>query len=206
MPIRHEEIEPAIVIQIHKLGAPTQQEPRRSSNPGGPGDVIEETLALVVIELVCVMRKIRHKGIEKSIIVIIPQVRPHGRLLITLTVVSNAGFDRDVGERAVAIVPVQVAGRRIVSHKYVRIAVIIVVAEDHAKSIVPVMHVGDSGALGDLRERAITVVVEEGVGLARQAAWSTKDAGALEEAGGFRRVASGRIFDIKVDITRHVEV
>src|SRR3989454_10319608 len=57
VPIRHEEIEPAIVIQIHKLGAPTQQEPRRSSNPGGPGDVIEETLELVVIELVCVMRK-----------------------------------------------------------------------------------------------------------------------------------------------------
>ncbi len=123
---------------------------------------------VVVVEVLGVVGKVALHQVSPAVVVVVGEVRAHARLLLALAAVGNSRLHADVGEGAVAVVVVKRAGRGIVGHVDVGPAVAVIIAPHHAQTVI--LAGVDPGALGDVGEGSITIVVEEEVAPPGQAA------------------------------------
>jgi hypothetical protein len=103
---------------------------------------------------------VAHEQIQLAVPVVVePGCPDRPRLLARGRRPRDTGLACDIGKRAVPVVPVE----RVVVHagdEQVGVAVVVVVARGHAHVVAGS---GDRGPLGDVRERAVAVVVIEAV-------------------------------------------
>src|SRR6185369_3268795 len=107
--------------------------------------------------------------IHFAVAVVVPGGNPHGCLRQPCIGKSESGDITYILEGSVFAVAVQVARSRIVGHRQIEPPVIIYVNKDRGESVV-ILRVRNAGLLAHIGESTITVVVEEMVALAWQAA------------------------------------
>src|ERR1041384_399171 len=90
MTIRHEKIFPAVVVIINKSGAPTEKWNGHFAQPSLKRKVGEVSFAIVVIENIRVVRKVRNFKIDSSIIVVIADCQAHAGLLAAVLIQRDA--------------------------------------------------------------------------------------------------------------------
>ena len=76
----HENVGIAVVVEINDAGTPTD-EPGLDCEQGGAGDVIEIPSAVIVIEAVGIIGKVRFKEIQMTIQIVVPCTDTHSGLL-----------------------------------------------------------------------------------------------------------------------------
>src|SRR6266480_5526481 len=126
MPLRNEEVLPAIIVVIEQMRAPTGKSESRSTHARLFGDILEGAFAVVVKEVISFIGKIRDDNVRATVIVVIAEVGPHPGKRFAVLIVGNACGEADFGERAISVVVVQEARHRIVGDKDVREAVVII--------------------------------------------------------------------------------
>jgi hypothetical protein len=110
------------------------------------------------------MAVVCHKQIQQSVVVVVePAGRDGPHLAAVVHGAAQTRFRCDVGERAVAIVVKKLISVD-VGQKQIGPAVVVVIAHGRAH---PITRSGDSGALGNIGERSIAVVVKQAVVILR---------------------------------------
>ncbi len=122
----------------------------------------------------------------------------------SLFVEGDARREGDLGERPVAVVVVEQVRVRVVGHEEVRPAVVVVVAPHDAQAPVALV-VQIARAHGHVGEGPVTVVVEEHVARAGEAARTAHDGKAVVEAVLLRSRPRGGL-QVEVDIAGHVKI
>jgi hypothetical protein len=179
--VDHEQVKPAVVIHIKECRSPTDQRKAYLSKTRRHSHIFESSRALVPIERVGLIGKFGDEHGEASAVIVVAPGHAHGTECLALAVHGDAADHRVVGERAVVIIVIEVIGRRVVRHKQIRPAVVVVVTPDRAQTVV-FIGIAHASFLRDFLERAIATIVVEQVGLALHAPGSALHGHALELA------------------------
>src|SRR6266404_659211 len=106
------------------------------------------------------------EDVQKPVAVIVTDGHAHPRLRLAVFVVSRSGFDRNVGECAVAVIAVEDARSRITGDVEVRPAVVVEVGDDRGHCIV-LAYLAYTRSIRDVSERSVPVVVIKEIGFGR---------------------------------------
>src|SRR6266478_7735280 len=142
MPLRNEEVLPAIIVVIEQVRAPTRNSESRSTQARRIGHIPEAAVAVVVKEVIAFVGKIRDDNIRATIIVEIAEVDAHPGKRFAVLFVGNACGQADFGKRAISTVVVQETRHRSVGNKDVGETVAVRVGERYAQSFA--LRVGDT--------------------------------------------------------------
>ena len=133
------QVQPAIVIDVHPCGGNRPQlavARIHASQARLGGDILERAVAAIVVQNVAVHAG--HEDIRMAVVIVIGYRDSHG-----VAFARHAGFFRNVGKRAVAIVAEQAVGKfraalfqrrhlRAVGEENVHAAVVVVIQRGHA--------------------------------------------------------------------------
>src|SRR6266480_332623 len=183
MPLRNEEVLPAIIVVIEQMRAPTGKSESRSTHARRVGHILEGAFAVVVKEVIAFIGKIRDDNVRATVIVVIAEVGPHpgkrfsvriiviedvrdALKIVGVTIGPQAGFLSST----IAVVPE--APIHITCHEEVEVAVIVVIEKPGART--PSAS-DNSGAFRYVSERAVGVLIiepvpEPAIGLVRKLA------------------------------------
>src|SRR5207244_2151097 len=84
--VGNEHIQPTVIIKIYEVRAPPQEWNRRLAVSGLEGDIREIAVAIVVIERIRVIRKVRDVHVQLAIIIVIANRQTHPSLLLAVFV------------------------------------------------------------------------------------------------------------------------
>src|SRR5271168_456107 len=104
---------------------------------------------------------------ETAGMIVIGEVDAHGAEALAIAAEGYAGKQADVGERAVVIVVIEVAGDGVVGDEEIGPAIVVVVGPHRAEAVVADVVV-DAGFGADFFERAVAAIVVEQVAFALQ--------------------------------------
>src|SRR5208337_1424119 len=159
MPVGHEEVLPAVVVEVeepdavaHNLGMAAQT--------GGKSHVAESAVTIVVIQVRRVVGKIGFGEVQEAVAVVVCSGNGHPALGFPFAAEGDAGQLRKVGKSPVVVVVVKNAGGGIGSHIQVGPAVVIVVEGDYAQRVDGALQQNSAGAT-HVGERPVAVVVIE---------------------------------------------
>ena len=105
MPIGYEQVQPAVVVKVEKSRAPPQVRQRDSPEAGLVRGVGKAQVgpnaeagphALVAVERVDVIGKVRHEQVEPPVAVKVAAVYPHAGLVFAIAAKGHARFDADL--------------------------------------------------------------------------------------------------------------
>src|SRR2546430_6877083 len=134
MPMRNEEVFPAIIVVIEQMRTPTGKSESRATHARRVGHILEGAFTVVVKEEIAFIRKIRDDNVRATVIVVIAEVGPHHCKRFAVLIVGNACGKADFDERAISVVVVQEARHRIVGDKDVREAVVVIIGKRYPRS------------------------------------------------------------------------
>ena len=120
------------------------------------GFIIEEPVSEVSVERRSFVHEVGLDDVDAAVVIVVRRRHAHAALLLPGVTVRNAGFDRDVGERSVAIVAVEQAWCGIAGDVDVRPAVIVEVGHDDTQAVMKPLD-EDAGFGGDILETAAQV-------------------------------------------------
>src|SRR5258708_2194694 len=101
--VGHEQVRPAVVVDVDKERAPTQKL-GVGTEPRDIGYVGEGAVPVVVIERGSGIGKVGPDDVQPTVAVIVDCVSTHASFFAPIFVVGHAGFDGDFRECAVAVV------------------------------------------------------------------------------------------------------
>src|SRR5438034_84477 len=161
MSVRLQEVWPTIVVVIDKTAAPGDVL-IVDAHARGKGLIGERSVAVVVIEVRGIVGKVSLEDVEPAVAIVVAHRDAHSRLFVPILVVGGAGYLSNIGERAIVVVVEQYARFGIHGHKNIRPAVVIKIVGDSGDRI---SRAGFQNAclFGNVRERAVAIVVEEDV-------------------------------------------
>ena len=81
MTVDDQQINPAIVVIIKKLRAPTDIRKTNGCYLGRVGNIRKRTFTVIVIESVVVVIEISNKHIQSLVVIVVTQSHPHAALL-----------------------------------------------------------------------------------------------------------------------------
>src|SRR6516225_3727513 len=162
VPVGDKKVQPAIVIVIKESPAEAQDYFSRFSHSRDGTDFVEETLAIVVPDVVPDRLEIRDVQAKIAVIVVVAQRHAHGCHLVAVAGEPGAARHSHFGERAVMIVVVEISCQAIVGDKEVRPAVVVVVARLDRE--VDAFGLVNLRRLGDVGKGPVPVVVIQNVG------------------------------------------
>ncbi|HEU4401055.1 MAG TPA: hypothetical protein VFT43_03015 [Candidatus Polarisedimenticolia bacterium] len=125
-----EQVEMAVVVGIEEEGPEAESQERRAAHPRAEGAVREDAAAVVVVELVGLLRQVGHEEVEAAVVVVVGHVGPHAGLRQAVLGERHAGQLADLLEGAVAAVAPEEVRRVVVGDVEVLVAVVVVVAPD----------------------------------------------------------------------------
>ena len=200
--VRHEQVEPSVVVHIEEANTPAEQA-RIHPETAGISAVFKARIAEVGVERISVARKVGLDDIERSVPVVVSDGDAHTCLRLSLSGKRGAALDGNIAERPVHLVQVERRRRRIVSDVNIRPAVVVQVRRRNAETVGA--HGGPhAGFLAHIGEGSVTVVVVQDVASAGQAGWSARDQDPLVSAGTVFRLGSRR--QIEINIVRDEEI
>ena len=142
----------------------------RLADSGRIGNISKQTAAFVVEQDVIVVGKGGDEDVHVAVMVVITDGDSHARHFLAVGAERHAGSDADLLKSAVLFIPIKIIRIRVVAYKQVRPAIIVEIFEHGLEPKIEVL-VGHIGFRGDIRERAVAVVVIERVGRALIADW-----------------------------------
>ena len=161
--VGHHDVQVAVVVVIEHVRPPAGHQEAHFAQTGRVGVDRKEPLAPeVAIELVRLVAQVGHEQVLPAVAIQIARVGPHAGLRLTVLAAADPGLESDVGEPAVAVVPVQRVDRRVVGDVEILVAVRVVVEPDDAQSLA--VRVPDAGGARHLLEFAVPLVVIQHVG------------------------------------------
>ena len=110
-------IEQAVVVVIEKSGSPAQKWKSDRGDSCARGHIGKIAVAIIAIESVVVIGKIRNVEIDFSVAVVIAHRDAHGRLLAPFIIQCKPGNIAYVLERAIVFVAVEILGDGVVGHR-----------------------------------------------------------------------------------------
>ena len=116
VPIGDEHVLPAIVVEIDELCSKAQERNADRAQAAPARHICELSIVVVVIKIVCIIREVGLNNVGPTIVIVVGRINPHASLLAPVRAVSHSGFHTHFSESATAVVVVQHAGRRVVSH------------------------------------------------------------------------------------------
>src|SRR5215472_1312397 len=168
--ISDQDVDPAIVVKIDEADTPAK-EARVFSEAGLKGLVFENQIADVAIKAGSVAGEIRFYHVEVAVAIVVGGRDAHSRLRLSVRAIGGAGFNGDIGERAVVIVAVKRRRRGVVGDVDIGPGVVVEVANQNTEAI-GARRFEDAGFLADVGERAVAVVVKQDI-LRPLQAWGT---------------------------------
>src|ERR1043166_1528524 len=202
VPVGHQNVNPAVIIEIQEHHAPPQ-EPRVLAETGLKGRIFKKIAAEIAIKAGRIAGEVGLDNVELAIAVVIACRHAHAGLRLAIGAVRRAGFNRNVREGAVSIVPVQRRRGRIIGHVNVGPAIVVEIRHEHTETVGP-GRFPDPGLFGDVGESAVTVVVEQDVLAAVESRWSARHPDALVETVSRFRNRHG--LRIEVDVVGDKEI
>src|SRR5262245_36787377 len=208
--VDQEDVEPAVVVEIHEPAAPAE-EARIDADAGGEGHVVEAQAgrlhAKVAVERRGVAGEVGLEDVEQPVAVVIADAHAHSGLRLSVTAVSRARLDADVGERPVFVVVVERGGGRIVSDINVGPGVVVEIRRDDSESVRAV-GLQNARLVRNVRERDVApffrIVAVEDVLAAFQPGRAAGDHHAfVQTRPGLWR---GRGLEVEVDVIGDEEV
>ena len=166
VPVYVQNVEPAVVVDIQKPAAPAEQ-PGIGHEPGGLGVVLKQALAVVVVKVGQIVRKVCLENIQKSVAIVVSGRNPHARLISTVAAGGNTGFQPTFGKCAVPVVPKQETHLAVIGHVDIRPAIVVKIRNQHAKTIAG-RSFPDAALLRDIGKGSISIVVKQIVSGPRQ--------------------------------------
>ncbi len=106
MTVANEDIEPAVIVEIQKAYAPTE-EARILAEAGLIRLIVEGHVSEVPVEAGGVAREVRFHEIKLAVAIVIAGGNTHAGLRLPVRTVGDARFDRDIGKRTVVVVLVK---------------------------------------------------------------------------------------------------
>src|SRR5579872_1125492 len=128
VPARHEDVGPAIIVEISESRAPLHRPESLGRNPCLVRHVQEVVLALVLQQACWLATVAGDEEVELSIAVEIAEIRGHVSVNLTVCAGSGSGRETDLFEVAVAQIVKEIVIGTIVGDKQVRPAVAVVVS------------------------------------------------------------------------------
>ena len=134
MRVRGEEILAAIVVEVGQRDAPAGQMRRELAHVGRKRGIAKLAFAGVVKQRIGLAGQGREDKIRKPVVIEIAEVHAHGRNRLAVVRQRHARRQRDLRERAVAVVAEEKIRLRVVGDEDVREAVAVVIRnrETHA--------------------------------------------------------------------------
>src|SRR3989441_4273970 len=200
--VANENVGPAVVVHVEKAAAPAEIL-RVSAESSGESGVLEIGATEIAIERGRVAGEIRLDDVEIAVEVVIGGGDAHAGLGLAVGREGAAGFDGDIGERAVPFVLIERAGLRVVGDVNVGPAVVVEIGGEDAEAESAV-GLQDAGGFGDVGEGAVAVVVIEDVFAAGQAGRAAGDHDAFVEAGA--RFGNGRGSEVEINVIGDEEI
>ena len=106
MAVRHQQVEPSVVVHIEEADAPAEQA-RVYPETAGISAVFKARIAEVGVEGVSVARKVGLDDIERSVPVVVSDRDAHACLRLGLSGKRGAAFDGNIAEGSVFLVQVE---------------------------------------------------------------------------------------------------
>ena len=107
MTVDHQQINPAVVVIIKKLGAPTDIGETNGCYLSRVGDIRKRTFTVIVIESVVVVIEISNKHIQSLVVIIVTQRHSHAALLTAVFIHRHSRRKSDFFERAITVVVIE---------------------------------------------------------------------------------------------------
>src|SRR4030095_10082609 len=104
MPIRDEDVEQSVIIEICKVCPPTQVRKGNLAKTGRQCHVGEQHIAEILVQGICISCKIRDENIQISVAIVVACSDAHSGLCATRLVQSRACSDTDFRKRSVLVV------------------------------------------------------------------------------------------------------
>src|SRR6266404_4958947 len=160
MAVGNEQIDPAVVVVIEKLGSPADIRKADRRHSGIVGNVRERIAANVAVKHIVFIVEVSDEYVEPSVVIIVTQRDAHTALLGAVSVNRHARFEPDLLKRAVPVVMVEIVRRRVVGDVNIYPAIAIKVTGENVQPVVTYRIVAAS-LLRQVRKRSVAVLVIE---------------------------------------------
>ena len=201
----HEQVRPTVIVEIHDARSPAGVL-RFHANVRGQRYVRKISLAIVAIQTVGIVGKMRLEKIERAIEVIVADTNSHAGLFHPVLAEGDAAQQAFLAKRAVMIVHEKQAGSGIAGDKKVRPTVIIEISRNHGHAIA-LAQLRDASLLTYLAEGTVAIIVIERMIAGRQATRSALDGSAFPGAVAIGpRLRNPRLIELQVVCNEEIEV
>src|SRR3954468_10093613 len=167
MAIADQDVRPAVIVHVEKTAAPSE-ELRVRAQACDKGSVFETRSALVAIERWRIPGEISFDDIEIAVHVIVGSGYAHSGLWLAVWTQRATRFNGNVLKLSIFLVLIQGARGGIICDVDVRPAVIIEIGGEHTQTV-RAIRAENARRFGNIRERAVSVVVIKNVFAALQA-------------------------------------
>ena len=199
-----DQIKPAVVVEIDESISPLQPVQRRQRDAGLVRHIVEVPIAIVAVKRVVLVGKIRDVQRRPAGVHVIAHSNAHASLLRSILAHRGPRLQANLLEFSVTCILVEIVGGGIVGDENIRTPGVIEIRPHHTE---PVETVGVIHAcrLGNIRKRAVAVVMKQRVAGAFQPPGTTLHVQATVFAGGLAAEV-GEIVEMKIDIVGHEEI
>src|ERR1700722_10727922 len=157
--IRHEQVEPAVVVHIKEANAPAQQS-SVDAQTTGISAVFKVRIAEIGVERVSVASKVSLNHVERSIAVVISDRNTHAGLRLRLGRKRGTAFNGYVTKGPILLIQVERCRRGIIGDVDIGPAVVVEVGSRHAEAV-GANRRPHTGFLTHVGKGAVAVVVIE---------------------------------------------
>src|SRR5580704_16849647 len=159
MALRHEQIFPAVVVEIFEADTPSGTPGSQCAEAGFQALIAETALAIVVIERIEFAWEFGHEYVGASIVVIVLEHCTHDGKAFAVRGEARPGIERAFFESAIAIVVKKILLHAVVGHENVGKAVAVIVGEGNTEG--PPLLSRDAGALAYVFEGTVPAIAIE---------------------------------------------
>src|ERR1019366_1625700 len=206
--VDHEQVEPAIVIEIDEAVAPSDKRNRCLCNAYLIADVGETGVPVVVIHHLVIVAKVGYEKINQPVVFIVAGRNSHRGNFAPILVQRETGDVALIVKRAISFIDVKKVWLGVVSHHQVRFAVAIDVNKNDGKAEVGIL-VFNTRLHRDVGKFSFAVVVKQVIRLARQSARSAIYCHAAVKAGRIvdgLGSGDGQVVAVKMHVAGDVEI
>ena len=115
--VGHQQIEISIVVIVEKARTKTHVRPSHARQGSFRADIRKGAIAVVAIEGVVLVCKMRGEQIGASVVVVVAPSYPHARLDLSSAAIGQAGRKRAVSKAAIAAIAIKKVRAGVVGHE-----------------------------------------------------------------------------------------
>lgn len=128
------DVEPAVIVIVDHLRSPTGVPHGDPADAAGVAHIVKAPFAVSEQRIASICKGI-DKGVRPTVVVIVSEVDSHAREGFAILIESETGFERHIGECAVAVISKELLRERVVGDKDVRPPVAVEVAYCNAQRL-----------------------------------------------------------------------